>query len=150
LDVTNSPDGKLYKIVQSNPEDKVDKVVLFGENQQNNFSTLSFDPMLGTNIDLRDKNYFGDAPDPIAACLQYNDKLPDTFDGFKNDLKAQAFFVLLSRGDTVHDLSGNDIYNNIKDLSTDPQNSQSDYENYITAYKSHFLLQNRGYRYTIN
>jgi hypothetical protein len=46
LDVTNSPDGKLYKMIQSNPEDQIDKIVLFGNNQQNNFSVNEFNPLV--------------------------------------------------------------------------------------------------------
>jgi hypothetical protein len=112
--------------------------------------------MLGTGINLRDVNYFGGFPDPIAACLQYNNKLPSTFNEFLSDQKAKAFFILLSRGDSVSELIGNDpshpndIYTDIKNLATDPENNESNYQNYLSNYQSHYLLQNKGYRYTIN
>jgi hypothetical protein len=146
----------MYKMVQSNPDDEVDKVVLFGNNQQNNFATNEFNPMYGSGIDL--KQVFGDKPgvDLIGTCLSYNAKLPDSFDAFKNDDKAKAFFVLLSRGDDVYDLRGadpdepTDIYSDIYQLATDPDNASSEYENYLANYKNYFSLQNRGYRYTVN
>jgi hypothetical protein len=47
LDISNSPDGYLYKVVQSNPEDKIDKIYSLDENKLNNFSTLTFNPLQG-------------------------------------------------------------------------------------------------------
>jgi hypothetical protein len=156
LDITNSPDGKLYKMVQSNPEDKIDKVVLFDDNQQNNFSTTAFNPMFGSGIDL--KTLFPDTDDPIGACLAYNDKLPDDFTDFQNDPKAQAFFALLARGDDVANLgvcvkpTDTTLYGIIQNLSNSDRTQwdSSKYDNYIGQYKPKLLLQNKGYRYSIN
>jgi hypothetical protein len=122
LDINNSPDGKLYKIVQSNEEDTIDKVVLFGENQQSNFSTRAFNPLYGAQVDGKgiDLNkLFPDTDDPIGACLAYNNSLPASFDDFKNDQKAQAFFQLLARGDDVSLLpaTDNNLYGCIQNLS---------------------------------
>jgi hypothetical protein len=45
IDISNSPDGHLYKVVQSNPEDQIDKVYSLDENKLNNFSTTNFNPL---------------------------------------------------------------------------------------------------------
>jgi hypothetical protein len=150
LDINNSPDGKSYKIVQSNPEDKIDKVVLFNNNQHDNFSTSLFDPMYGSGIDLKALFNVDNNPDAISACLAYNSILPTDFSGFQDDPKAQAFFKLLARGDDVSNIKGTDIdlYNDIKGLATNP--TESLYKNYITNYKNSVLIQNKGYRYSIN
>jgi hypothetical protein len=47
LDISNSPDGFLYKMVQSNPEDKIDKIYSLDKNKLNNFSTQVFNPLQG-------------------------------------------------------------------------------------------------------
>jgi hypothetical protein len=160
IDITNSPDGKLYKMVQSNPDDKIDKVVLFGKNQQDNFLTTEFNPLLDTGIDL--KTLFPDTDDPIGACLAFDKQLPDTFQELQAatpeiQQKTDAFFKLLARGDDVYNLAGTDttLFNVIKNISTSGVlNSQNDYTNYVNndkdSYKNNFLLQNKGYRYNIN
>jgi hypothetical protein len=59
---------------------------------------------------------------------------------------------LLSRGDDVYNLNTTrpELYNDIQNLSSDNP-AESYYTNYVTSYKeSGFLLQNKGYRYSIN
>jgi hypothetical protein len=156
IDITNSPDGKLYKMVQSNPDDKIDKVVLFGKNQQDNFSTTEFNPLLDTGIDL--KTLFHDTDDPIGACLAFDKQLPDTFEKLQAanseiQEQADAFFKLLARGDDVYNLAGTDktLFSAIKNISANGVLiSPNDYTDYVTHYKNNFLLQNKGYRYNIN
>jgi hypothetical protein len=45
LGINNSPDDILYKVVQSNPEDKIDKIYSLDENKLNNFSIHDFNPL---------------------------------------------------------------------------------------------------------
>jgi hypothetical protein len=150
LDINNSPDNIMYKVVQSNPEDVVDKVVTFDtsavEKQHianNNFSNTAFNPLSSidrfselTVLDVLNNHLSRDIASASDADIQ----------------KIEAKFYLMSIGkygigsDTLSDL-----VTKLANLTyaDDKTKYETLYQQYFDDYYSKEIFYNKKYRYTL-
>ncbi|MDR2823161.1 MAG: ABC transporter permease [Mycoplasmataceae bacterium] len=153
LDISNSPDNVMYKVVQSNPYDIVDKMV-------------SFDTSKGNKMPITDNNLDNDSFNPLASIEKFkgltvldilNYRLPATFPNDEESIrKIEARFILLSLGhfptSTVNPVKEaiDALANTDYDLNPDTYKGlYNAYRNGSNSYYEKEIFYNKGYRYTI-